>query len=67
MAKRRAFHIDAIVEVQTNKIIYATTPAEALAQAEGLTVHDFVEIQGDHNDSRLQINGVFAADSHFQK
>lgn len=58
-SKHRAFSVQMAVCVWMDVAVNAESPEAALTHAKGLKVADLVDINGTHNDSRVEVAGVF--------
>lgn len=58
-ATRNTFQIQARVFIDTSIEVPADKLEDALMHARTLKTTDFVEISGEHNDSRVVIDGVW--------
>jgi hypothetical protein len=54
------FMVDAKITLETNCEISAESLEKALEHARTLTIHDFVNFDGDHNDSSLELRGIYS-------
>jgi hypothetical protein len=52
------FYVEARIGLSVGIDITAKTLEEALEKSKTLALADFVEIQGDHNDSNFEVSGV---------
>ena len=60
MAKKlNTYSIYAVVKLDLAIAIQANDLDDALKRSKELEISDFCDIKGDHNDSELQLRGVF--------
>lgn len=57
--KTQTYVIQAKIMVDTDAEINAVSLEEALEKSKELNIHDFITIDGNHNDSSLEINGLY--------
>lgn len=58
--KNKTFMVYAKVRVDTGLPITAESMEDALEKARQLKIDSFVDIHGEHNDSEVEITGVWA-------
>jgi predicted DNA-binding ribbon-helix-helix protein len=61
--KTETFSVEARVVVIASRPVVANSLEEAIATARKMTVADFVDVIGEHNDSSIRISSVSNVDA----